>query len=419
MTRTIFSTLISKIIAAALSLAIVMLTTHILGPTGRGEISLITADIGFILLCSQLVGGASLVYLYSRSHPFQLLVASILWSILAPLLLLPFMNWLGLIEHDYLEHLIVICILFGISSSFQMVVLGAKKILSYNIATFLQTLLVFISLLVLFFGFHFQTTFSFVIGLYVAHCLTLLVAGTMCFSLLHNFSLIGFANTLKEAIVRGVTVQFSNIVQFFNYRLSYFFLSSHLAQLGIFSISLVLAEAIWLIGNSISLVHFTTVSNEQNRKDSIKQSFIYAKVSFWATGTCVLTLALFPASGYALVFGERFAASKMATLALCPGILAIGVGMIFSHYFSGTGRFKINNIANLVALSVKIPACILLVPRYQEIGAGLACTLSYITCFLFLYVRFRKETGFGLKDFMIRQDEWQMLKSRISIKSTI
>lgn len=282
--------------------------------------------------------------------------------------------------------------------------------MAYNVATFLQTFLAFSSLLILFFFLHLQTTFSFVIGLYIAHSITLLMAATVGFSLLRNYSLTGFAHTFKEAIVRGATVQFSNIIQFFNYRLSYFFLSSHLSQLGIFSISLVLAEAIWLIGNSISLVHFSTVSNETNREDSIKQSFIYAKVSFWATSTCILALALFPASGYAFVFGERFAASKMATLALCPGILAIGVGMIFSHYFSGTGRFKINNVANLVALCVKIPACIWLVPRYQEVGAGLACTLSYLTCFVFLFVRFRKETGFGFQDFMIHQEEWQVLK---------
>ncbi len=106
MLKSAFNTLFTKVLSAFFSLGIVILTTHMLGSEGRGEISLITADVGLVILFSQLVGGASLVYLYPRSHPFQLLFSAIVWSIISPLIILPIMQVLGMIEHGYFFHLI-------------------------------------------------------------------------------------------------------------------------------------------------------------------------------------------------------------------------------------------------------------------------------------------------------------------------
>ncbi len=401
MLKSAFNTLLSKILSAVFSLSIVILTTHMLGSEGRGEISLITADIGLVMLFSQLVGGASMVYLYPRSQPFQLLFSAIVWAIISPLIILPIMQVFGMIEHGYFTHLLFLCILFGISSCFQMVALGAEKINWYNWLTLLQTVLLFVGLIIFFFFLNEASTFSYVSSLYFAYLFPLLIGLFSAKKWIKNYTLQGLWLTTQKAIIYGATVQFSNIIQFFNYRLSYFFLSKHLSSLGIFSISLVLAEAVWLIGNSLSLVHYSKVTNESSREDSILQTFFFAKLSFWATLLCVIFLIIFPPSFYGWIFGEKFRDAWLPTVILCPGILAIGFGMVFSHYFAGTGRFKLNNKAALVGLAIKIPACIYFIPKYAEVGAAFACTLSYSASFLFFFYYFKKETNFSLKNLAI------------------
>jgi len=411
--KIILSTFFTKILSAACSLAIVILTTHFFGTTGRGEISLLTADIGLVLLISQLVGGPSLVYLYPRSNPFRLLIISLIWSILTPLLLVPIMHTLGWIEHGFTFHLVFLCITLGCASAFHMVALGAEKIQIYNVLHLLLSLVVLLSLCFSFFVLRQINTINYVACLYISYGIALLLAVASSKGLLPNKSTYTWAIVAKEALYRGATVQFSNIVQFFNYRLSYFFLSDYMANLGIFSVTLVLAEAVWLIGNSISLVHFSQVSNEKTREKSITQSFIYAKLSFWSTLACVMLLALAPTWVYAFVFGSDFGQAKMPTLILCPGILAIGFGMIFSHYFSGTGRFRTNNMAAVWGLATKIPFCLLLIPTYKEIGAAWACTLSYFTSFIILYYKFHRETGFSFYDLALSKLELETITAQL------
>lgn len=411
--KTIFSTFFTKALSAACSLAIVMLTTHFLGAAGRGEISLLSADIGMVLLFSQIVGGASLVYLYSRSNPFLLVLTSLAWAIAMPCLLIPLMYLLGWIEHGFSVHLVFLCITFGCASSLHMLILGAEKIQTYNILHLMLSVIILLGLCFFFFVLEQNNTEHYIVSLHLSYGLAFVFAIFCSWNLLPDKSLVDWMPVAKEALVRGITVQFSNIVQFFNYRLSYFFLSTHMASLGIFSVSLVLAEAVWLIGNSISLVHFSQVSNEKVREESIRQTFLYAKLSFWATFACVFVMAVCPASVYAFVFGKEFGASKIPTLIMCPGILAIGFGMIFSHYFAGTGRFGINNLAAICGLALKIPLCFLLIPMQMEIGAAWACSLSYLCSFLILYYNFRKETGFSFPDLAVSKNELLAVSEQI------
>ena len=232
----------------------------------------------------------------------------------------------------------------------------------------------------------------------------------MTLKFFNTFSFLNFWKNAKEAAIKGFSLQAGNLIQFLNYRLSLFFLSSQLSNLGVFSISLVLAEAIWLLGNSLSLVQYSKVSNEKTRDESIKISFKLAKISFWTTLFCVLVLSVFPENLYAFIFGSEFGEARYPTLVLCPGILAIGVAMSFSHYFAGIGNFKTNNIAAIIGLVVKIPACIFLVEPYKEVGAALACTLSYSASCIYLFYRFKKATNFDLKNlFLSKQDFLEIL----------
>src|SRR6185369_83105 len=78
----ITSTLIAKILTAFLSLATVVLISQYLGAEGKGQASMIVFGTTLILLVSNIVGGAALVYLVPRYNLFQLVFVSSLWSII-------------------------------------------------------------------------------------------------------------------------------------------------------------------------------------------------------------------------------------------------------------------------------------------------------------------------------------------------
>ncbi|MBC7390100.1 MAG: polysaccharide biosynthesis C-terminal domain-containing protein [Opitutaceae bacterium] len=405
MIKLVVHTFATKAITAAISLAIVILTTHVLGLQGRGEITLITANIGIVLLLIQIVGGPSLVYLVPRSNPFHLFICAVLWSFVLPILLILFMQYIGIIEHGFFINLIYICVVYGLSSTCQLMLLSFEQINTYNILIFIQTLLHFLGLTFFFFVVDKADIQSFIWSLVICHSITLIIAVILLTKFLKITSFTNFFHSAKEAVIKGFTLQAENLVQFLNYRLSLFFLSSQLSNLGLFSISLVFTEAIWLFGNSLSLVQYSKISNEKNREESVNVSFKLAKINFWVTLICVVILSLFPEIIYDLVFGSGFGAARYPTLVLCPGILAIAVAMSFSQYFAGIGNFKLNNIAALVGLAIKIPACILLVPDYKEIGAALACTLSYSGSCIYLFYKFKNETGFKISYmFLTKQD---------------
>ncbi|MBC7391388.1 MAG: polysaccharide biosynthesis C-terminal domain-containing protein [Opitutaceae bacterium] len=416
MIKLVVNTFATKAITAVISLAIVMLTTHVLGPVGRGEITLIAADIGIVLLFIQIIGGPSLVYLVPRANPFHLFICAVIWSFFLPVLLIPFMQLIGIVEHSFFIPLIYICIVFGLSSTCQLMLLSFEQINAYNILTFVQTTLHFLGLGFLFLVVKKTDTQSFIWSLGFCYSITLILGLIILSKFLKITSLVYFFHTAKEAVIKGFNLQAGNLIQFLNYRLSLFFLSSQLSNLGLFSISLVFAEAIWLFGSSLSLVQYSKISNETNRKESVNISFKLAKISFWVTLICVLVLSFIPEFLYQMVFGIGFSGARYPTLVLCPGILAIGVAMSFSHYFAGIGNFKLNNIAALIGLIIKIPACILLVPEYKEIGAALACTLSYSGSCLYLFYKFSKETGFTISDMILTKQDFANLKILASKK---
>ena len=405
MIRLLVNTFATKVATAAITLGIVILTTRVLGTEGRGTVSLISADIGIILLFIQIIGGPSLVFLVPRFNTFHLLICSVVWSLFMPLFLILGLHFLGIVEQGFNLYLTVICMIQGISSACQIMLLGHERINIYNLLMFTQTLIHFLGLGFLFFVLGKNDTESFMWSLMFCNLITMLIGLYLNYKLFNNFSLFNFWITAREAFKRGFIVQFSNIIQFLNYRLSFFFLSPFLSHLGLFSISLVLAEAVWLLGNSISLVQYSKISNEKNREESVKISFNMAKISFWATLASVIMLLILPEFIYSFVFGKEFGGARYPTMALCPGILAIGVGMSFSHHFAGIGKFKINNIAAIIGLAVKIPCCLLLVSKYKEIGAAIACSLSYIASCVFLFIMFKKETGFKLYNLLISKSE--------------
>jgi len=72
----------TKIASALINLGIAVIISQFLGASGKGEQGIVITTVTLILIFSNIIGGASLVYLVPRYQIKILLVYSYLWSIL-------------------------------------------------------------------------------------------------------------------------------------------------------------------------------------------------------------------------------------------------------------------------------------------------------------------------------------------------
>jgi O-antigen/teichoic acid export membrane protein len=109
--------------------------------------------------------------------------------------------------------------------------------------------------------------------------------------------------------------------------------------------------------------------------------------------------------------GSGFSEVKLTIICLIPGILAIASGMIFSHYFSGTGKPHFNTIGSGIGLVAIVSAGYLLIPRYGLAGAGIATSFSYMISLIFQLVLFVYQTKTPFSEFMINRNDMMQLKN--------
>lgn len=412
----ILHTLSSRVGAAGLNFLIVMLTAQFLGAAGRGEISIFIANITFILLFTSLVGGTALVYLTPRVNIYQLLVPAYVWSVLICAIGTFVLSTTGQSPINYAIHLFILSLLQAFFSINTTVLLGKEKVKTNNYLTFLQTFFTLTILLVGFLQFKQQTVTFYFTALYVAYGLTFLLSTFALLRLPDRPDFTGFKKQLPELFRFGSVAQFSNILTFLNYRLGYYFLNAWagLEAVGVFSIGVSLSEAIWMVGRSLAVVQYAKLVNSDNPQEARKLTIELTKLSFITTLAAVFILAILPPEFLKLLFGKEFGAVKPVIWALSAGVVATGTGMIFSHYFAGHGKYYINNWAAFCGLVLTVPACWFLIPKFGPVGAGIASTLSYLAAFIFLLLKFRRETDFRLTQLFPTRSDLLYLKRLFS-----
>ncbi|MDQ2769814.1 MAG: polysaccharide biosynthesis C-terminal domain-containing protein, partial [Bacteroidota bacterium] len=187
----------------------------------------------------------------------------------------------------------------------------------------------------------------------------------------------------------------SNLLAFANYRFSYYAVAGLAgpAALGVLSVGVALAEAIWLIPRSTALIQYVALVNAADKRGQTHAALRGSRLTLLATAAAVGTLAAVPAGWLAGFFGPEFGAAHGVILALAPGILVNGAGMQASTYFAGVARYGVNNRATLLGLAITAPACLLLVPRLGIVGAALSMTLAYCGSVAYLFYHYRRAIG--------------------------
>jgi O-antigen/teichoic acid export membrane protein len=193
------------------------------------------------------------------------------------------------------------------------------------------------------------------------------------------------------ALVMGL-VQIVNLI---GYRIELFVLDHYrgLAEVGIYSIAMQAAEAMWLVPAAVATavtgpaVHERADRAARLIRDACGRGLLYTVVLALAVGSLAPFVVPF-------LFGDDFRGAMRPLALLLPGVVAYAPVSILVVYLSvRRGRPKLSLLVSAVGLAVTTAMSFVLIPRYGAAGAAGASAIGYAAGGLAAWVCFVRVAG--------------------------
>ena len=403
MIKKIFGTFGTRLLNALVGFVTLWFGTNFLGREAWGIGATVLVDVSLLLIAVELLSGSGLIYYTPRKSFVTLFKISYAWIFLTVMsLVLVFLAlsnfapavYEAFIPEGYGLHIILMVLLYGLHNFNMNVLLGKERVGTQNVLFIIQFMTQLISMILYIFLFDIRDADAFVYSLITGY-ITVNICGFICilpyFNDNQHEKLIP---TAKEMFNFGSMIQLSTLVTMINRRISYFVIKRFfgMSEVGVYTSGTQVSEATKLIGNSIALVQFSSISNMDDKKKAAEITVTFLKLAVILTALCMIVICLIPKTIYAWIFTPEFAETKDVLISLSPGMVFMAANMIFSHYFSGVNLPKHNLYGSLVGLLVTIPSIFILIPKYGIIGAGISVSLTYLATIIYQWLIFKKET---------------------------
>jgi O-antigen/teichoic acid export membrane protein len=195
----------------------------------------------------------------------------------------------------------------------------------------------------------------------------------------------------------GLRGHIGNVLQFFNYRADMFIVNYLVgpAGVGIYSVSVAIAELLWQLPNAVGFVIFPTAAAT---KPSTMNAFTprVLRITLGLTAAAAVLLAVIGRPAIEFVYSAEFATAYLPMLALLPGVVLLGGAKVLTNDIAGRGYPHLNSASTAISLTATVALDLLLIPQHGVLGAALASTAAYATMFVAavaFYLRVSQRTG--------------------------
>lgn len=405
----IIKTFFSRALILLINFFMLILTTHLWGAEGKGIISIMIANMSIIAIINNVIGGGSISYYISKVGLDKLILPSYIWILICTIICTIIVAVTQ--STHYIFYLLVMTLLNSLFSMHLSLFTGKENFKLYNIYSLLLPVLLVIFTLFFEFIVGLKSIRSYIYGYIAALFIVWLVSLFNSLKLLPIKKVSFSFDIVKQVIRYGWQIELSSFLQFINYRLSYFFILyySDIRSVGLFSVGIALAESVWMISRSISIVLYARIINnpEGTNIDITKSS---AKLSFIFSSLLAIIMLLMPSSVYGFIFGQDFVIVKGIMVLIFPGIIAGAVSLIYGHYFSATYQNMTLIIKSTIGIIFTIGLSVLLIPKMGINGACITVATSYTASSIYLMLKFYKITKFNIKDFVITKSDMMRFK---------
>lgn len=396
--KNIAITMLGKSLLLVSNFLVVVLTARLWGAEGRGYIAMVVADVGLLGIITSMFTGSNVSYYLQRVDEGRLFTMGIAWTTFVSLLgsvAFYFFEVRGVVATNTVFFFFIISFALGLLSFLNSMFVGMQRIGTYNLVMVVQPLLLLTTMLL----FHTLLETGYRTYFYAWSCSLTLMVVFLLWREQHTFQLIRKSKMFSkkdfvQSFLFGFKTQLSECLQFFNARLSYYFLAFYVgdASVGVFSIGVALSEAVLVLARSISMVQYSRLLKEKGGKKQARQeTTMLAKVSLAITFGALVVANLLPVKLFTFVFGEEFGEVKTILLYLSPGILVASVADVIGHYFSAMGKLKILVTKSLVGVIFAFVVSSLLISKLKINGAIVVNLTSNLVTSLVLFYSYMKE----------------------------
>ena len=374
----IVTTILSKSLILLLNIALIVLTTQLWGADGRGSVAIFVADLSLISIFANVFTGSSVSYFFSRLGTSKLSTAAYLWSFIVATVGACVLLATG--QLTIAPFIFVAAASMGLIAFHNSLFVGGQKISYYNWVTVLQPVLLLLCMLLChafwpqldYYCYFFGQSFSLLLMLLICGYLRRKMNVRLHWDFDHSCN--------RQLLSFGWKTELSSLLQFFNYRLTYYMLDFYIGRgsVGVFSIGVTIAEAIWIVSRSVSMVQYSNVLKQGNTWQSRKETMMLALMSLAISAACVLVIVLLPSSLFTFIFGSEFGQVNQVVLLLAPGILAIAFSNVLGNYFSAIRHLNVLIVKSAVGLLFTFVLSLWLIPQFKIDGACLVNAASYV-----------------------------------------
>ncbi len=350
----IVTSLTTRFIGAFVTLGMSIITARELGTEKLGEISLVVLAIAIAMLVGGVLSGPPLVYFTPRKSIKHLLLPAYIANVVSSLLVCFLLSLFELFDPQYLGYAILISLLQAFYSTHFYILLGLEKLNPYNFIGIIQVIVAISGVAILVYGFNIRDPSAY----FIAQAISYLVGFLFTIPFMRQSSYSdpnsGYTNVVKDILKYGLIMQVASIFQQLNYRLSYYVIHWQLgdAKLGIFALTMQIAEGVLLVSRSISVVLFSKIANLTEKSNIVDKTTSTLKFTYISTFLFLVLLLVLPVSVYEMVFSKNFSETKIILWYIAPGILFLAIQTILSSYFSSVGKVHVNAIGSLAGLIV-------------------------------------------------------------------
>ena len=177
----------------------------------------------------------------------------------------------------------------------------------------------------------------------------------------------------------AVTMGAVQLVNLLSYRIELFILERYegLSDIGIYSIAMQAAEAMWLIAAAVAnAVTAPAVHDTENAAARLVARAAGRALAY--TAAVAVVVGIVAPFGIPLILGEAFGAADDALLLLLPGVVLYAPVTVLVGYLSvRRGRPRLSLAVSVVGMALTLGAALLLIPRFGVAGAAVASTIGY------------------------------------------
>lgn len=230
----------------------------------------------------------------------------------------------------------------------------------------------------------------------------------------------------RGRMATGITISWATIAACYKYGIKYYF--GKLAtltnvQLGVIVISLIgTVENVGLFSAAIGLVSRLSIVPETLnivllprvlRRQAAAADLVVrcCRVAMIVTAAMAILLAVLSKPVVALLLSPAFLPAVGPLLLLLPSALMRCFSHVLISYFNGVGRPEYNSVTLLTGLAVNVVLMLLLLPRWGLLGAATATTLAYFTQAWLAILLFRRSTRTAWREFLPRAGDIKTILS--------